>query len=370
MASFFPLGAGTGNTREPSTTTHPQQHQTTSTNEAINPWGNPSVVRYRNEEIYQKGFEIWQQYVQVHHHHHTPAATGSAYNLGDFSVSGGLGPTMRSYSTSSRGMRSGSAGGGINCQDCGNQAKKDCAHLRCRTCCKSRGFECATHVKSTWVPAAKRRERLQQLASMQQQQGNNNPNQSEILTTRMLQRKEAVKGGGGGLVTMNRLAATSSSAGLEMGPNLPAEVTTTALFKCVRVTPIDDSDEHLAYQTAVSIAGRVFKGILYNQGPENRYNSVSANEIPRGAGSLQQHNLLTGIGIKPSEEPVVEASVAGVSGLQLDGTGAAAGTFSTPINPLLAGTQLFPPPRSSPIVRSCQEVPAHSLNFFPFCFWI
>ena len=24
----------------------------------------------------------------------------------------------------------------MNCQDCGNQAKKDCAHLRCRTCCK------------------------------------------------------------------------------------------------------------------------------------------------------------------------------------------------------------------------------------------
>ncbi|KAK6784386.1 hypothetical protein RDI58_017841 [Solanum bulbocastanum] len=29
-------------------------------------------------------------------------------------------------------------GGGnmINCQDCGNQAKKDCSHLRCRTCCR------------------------------------------------------------------------------------------------------------------------------------------------------------------------------------------------------------------------------------------
>lgn len=45
------------------------------------------------------------------------------------------------------------------CQDCGNQAKKDCPHRRCRTCCKSRGFDCTTHVKSTWVPAARRRER-------------------------------------------------------------------------------------------------------------------------------------------------------------------------------------------------------------------
>jgi LRP1 type putative zinc finger protein len=47
------------------------------------------------------------------------------------------------------------------CQDCGNQAKKDCRHLRCRTCCKSRGFDCSTHLKSTWVPAAKRREKQQ-----------------------------------------------------------------------------------------------------------------------------------------------------------------------------------------------------------------
>ncbi|RYR10842.1 hypothetical protein Ahy_B05g079316 [Arachis hypogaea] len=42
--------------------------------------------------------------------------------------------------------------------------------MRCRTCCKSRGFDCQTHVKSTSVPASKRRERQQQLASIQQQQ--------------------------------------------------------------------------------------------------------------------------------------------------------------------------------------------------------
>lgn len=55
--------------------------------------------------------------------------------------------------------REGSGSGASTCQDCGNQAKKDCSHRRCRTCCKSRGFDCATHVKSTWVPAARRRER-------------------------------------------------------------------------------------------------------------------------------------------------------------------------------------------------------------------
>lgn len=49
--------------------------------------------------------------------------------------------------------------GAGTCHDCGNQAKKDCSHRRCRSCCKSRGFNCSTHVKSTWVPAARRRER-------------------------------------------------------------------------------------------------------------------------------------------------------------------------------------------------------------------
>lgn len=45
------------------------------------------------------------------------------------------------------------------CKDCGNRAKKDCGFRRCRTCCKGRGFHCSTHVRSTWVPAARRRER-------------------------------------------------------------------------------------------------------------------------------------------------------------------------------------------------------------------
>jgi LRP1 type putative zinc finger protein len=54
----------------------------------------------------------------------------------------------------------GSGSGGTSCYDCGNQAKKGCAHNRCRTCCNSRGFDCDTYVKSTWVTAAGRRERL------------------------------------------------------------------------------------------------------------------------------------------------------------------------------------------------------------------
>lgn len=106
---------------------------------------NNSHFLFKNQEIYNKGFELWQQYYQLHHLqrlHQNPSAADATP------------AAMR--------QARGGGGEGVNCQDCGNQAKKDCAHLRCRTCCKSRGFDCQTHVKSTWVPAAKRRERLQQ----------------------------------------------------------------------------------------------------------------------------------------------------------------------------------------------------------------
>lgn len=63
------------------------------------------------------------------------------------------------YSTKNNNIVGGGGSVSSTCQDCGNQAKKDCTHRRCRTCCKSRGYECSTHLKSTWVPASRRRER-------------------------------------------------------------------------------------------------------------------------------------------------------------------------------------------------------------------
>jgi len=109
----------------------------------------------RNEEIYKKGLEIWpQQNLNIYnafgvgHSHSSSSRNSSSFD-----------ECERRFGIMRR-------SGGMNCQDCGNQAKKDCIHLRCRTCCKSRGFQCQTHVKSTWVPAAKRRERQQHLSAL------------------------------------------------------------------------------------------------------------------------------------------------------------------------------------------------------------
>ncbi|KAL1191906.1 Protein SHI RELATED SEQUENCE 4 [Cardamine amara subsp. amara] len=138
----------------------------------------------------------------------------------------------------------------ISCQDCGNQAKKGCTHVRCRTCCKSQGLDCSTHVRSTWIPTAKRRER-----------------QPEI------QRPISNQDGGGNIPRRYReidLPATLDSSGLEMGEaTFPEEVSSDALFRCVRMSGADDGEGQYAYQTTVRISGHLFKGILYNQGPKN-----------------------------------------------------------------------------------------------------
>ncbi|OMO84553.1 Zinc finger, lateral root primordium type 1 [Corchorus olitorius] len=246
-------------------------------------------------------------------------------------------------------MRSGGAaggGGGMSCQDCGNQAKKDCPHMRCRTCCKSRGFDCQTHVKSTWVPASKRRERQQQLVALQQQQqqlqlrGDNpkrqreNPTSSSLACTRNL---------------------PTNASGLELG-NFPAEVSSSAVFRCVRVSSVDDGDDQYAYQTAVNIGGHVFKGILYDQGPETEsgYNNMAAageSSSGGGSGGIQALNLITAGPTAATNTVSIAANASGGSVTAASSSSTAAfldpsSLYATPLNTFMAGTQFFPNPRS------------------------
>ncbi|XWS14511.1 hypothetical protein CRYUN_Cryun35bG0016000 [Craigia yunnanensis] len=266
---------------------------------------------YRNEEIYNKGFEIWPQYYYQQQNVNNysfgagPSRRTSGFNLSDESSSRSAGLTL---------MRQ----GGMNCQDCGNQAKKGCAHFRCRTCCKSRGFQCQTHVKSTWVPAAKRRERQQQLSAFQQQTQQQQQNQQQ-------EHRQQFRGENPKRLRENQ--------GLEMG-QFPPEVSSPAVFRCVKVSAMDDVDEEFAYQTAVNIAGHVFKGILYDQGPESRYTS--------GGESCQQLNLLTTAGTTAAAATTTTAATSSNPGTSLlDPT-----LYPAPLNAFIAGSQFFPPPRS------------------------
>ncbi|XP_073317013.1 protein EXPRESSION OF TERPENOIDS 1-like [Primulina huaijiensis] len=355
MAGFFSLGGGGGGGEGRrggsgglgGGSSNPDQENTSHNNppSEINP---ESWFLFRNEEISYKGFELWQP-----QHHHQPQQhphqaenflqRGVGNPLQDLYASAGglaVGPSRGSgFNILDESPRSGflmmksSVGGGISCQDCGNQAKKDCSYMRCRTCCKSRGFSCQTHVKSTWVPAAKRRERQQQLAGLPQ-----NQNQQ--------QDQEDREGNTGKRPRENPSASISlactgvvptTNSGLELG-NFPSEVTSQAVFRCVKVSAIDDAEDQYAYQTEVNISGHVFKGILYDQGSESHY--MAAGETSSGGGSVsagvQQLNLITG-----TSANATSAAAGSSASLFLDPS-----LYPAPINSFMAGTQFFPPPRS------------------------
>ncbi|KAJ6412083.1 PROTEIN SHI RELATED SEQUENCE 7 [Salix viminalis] len=313
MAGWFYLGGGEGPSRK--------QDQEKEDN-------NSSFVLHRpsNEEIYNnKGFELWPQYYH------------QQQNMNSFSF--GVGPSRRSSSDdhSSRSgfslTRQGGGGGlrgGMNCQDCGNQSKKDCPHMRCRTCCKSRGFPCQTHVKSTWVSAAKRRERQQQLTALQQH--NQQEQQQQFLGENPKRLRE--NHGGSSSLACTRLAASTS--GLELTA-FPPELNSEAIFRCVKVSAMDDADDQLAYQTAVNIGGHVFRGILYDQGPDGRYTSTGGESSSSGAQQL-----------------LMAAAATSTTGTTTNTSNPAAGNtlldpsslYPAPLNAFIAGTQFFAPPRS------------------------
>ncbi|KAK4491417.1 hypothetical protein RD792_002163 [Penstemon davidsonii] len=167
----------------------------------------------------------------------------------------------------------------IRCEDCGNQAKKDCQHLRCRTCCKSRGFQCQTHIRSTWIPVARRRPR--HLTMHQQHQISAHQHQ--------------------GMNPKRYRENPPAALGLEEEEgNFPGEVSFPAVFRCVRVSSMDNVVDQYAYQTSVSIGGHIFTGILYDQGqPEGTVNYVTG-ESSSAAANQHHPNFVTGTVVSSS----------------------------------------------------------------------
>ncbi|KAL3525328.1 hypothetical protein ACH5RR_013700 [Cinchona calisaya] len=316
MAGFFSLRSGASTSNQETNKNQPTQ---------INP---ENCFLYRNDE-YSKlgGFETWQ-----HHYHHDQDQPLRQYFCssagGGLEVGLNISADESSKSTAFLMMSSGiSTGGRISCQDCGNQAKKDCVHMRCRTCCKSRGYECSTHVKSTWVPATKRRERQQK----QLQQLHTNDRRVKDHATKRLRENP---------ITSSSLI-DSNSSGLEVG-HFPAEVNKLAVFRCVRVSSIDKNEDQYAYQAAVNIGGHVFKGILYDQGRETRcYMGTDQSSSGGGSGSTtgqQQLNLIT----------TSTAATTTVSGGPATGGSPFLNPsiYPAPLDTFMAGTHFFPPPRS------------------------
>ncbi|XWS73659.1 hypothetical protein CRYUN_Cryun02cG0147700 [Craigia yunnanensis] len=206
------------------------------------------------------GMQLWHDQNSSHYlkkPSSVPDNNNSSMNLIQSSGGGGMGGGSGGSGSSS----------GATCQDCGNQAKKDCTHRRCRTCCKSRGFDCTTHVRSTWVSAARRRERQLMAAAATTGGAGSSGSTSGAKKPRLITSHTTTTSHTSTSNTTPRSFDTSSNhqdAGFK--ETLPGQVRAPAVFKRVRVTAVEDGEDEYAYQAVVKIGGHVFKGFLYGQG--------------------------------------------------------------------------------------------------------
>ncbi|KAF5742453.1 putative transcription factor [Tripterygium wilfordii] len=161
------------------------------------------------------------------------------------------------------------------CTDCGNKAKKECKYGRCRTCCKSRGYDCSTHVKSTWIPASKRQERHQVGGGG----GYSGSSSGGVKRSRIVSSSQNVTTTTTSNSVSSNAAAPPASLCFDTGSShqdpsfkqsLPGKVKAPAAFRCIRVTAISGEEAEVLYQATVNICGHVFKGFLYNQGVDEK----------------------------------------------------------------------------------------------------
>ncbi|KAL5170056.1 Protein LATERAL ROOT PRIMORDIUM 1 [Glycine soja] len=170
------------------------------------------------------------------------------------------------------------------CQDCGNRAKKDCIFRRCRTCCKGRGYDCNTHVKSTWIPSVRRREREITVASGgggKRPRGIVGSSQKATVTSHS---------SNSNATTPKSLATSSFHQDGSLKQSLLGHVRAPAVFKCHRVSAIGNGEDEFAYLATVHISGHVFKGFLYDHGVDGK----TANAVVPCVSELQVGNNCSG----------------------------------------------------------------------------
>ncbi|KAG9457402.1 hypothetical protein H6P81_001910 [Aristolochia fimbriata] len=276
-----------------------------------------------------------QQQQQQQHQQQQQQASGEIQNYLKKPVADNPGPSPaldRIFNVSSAacagiGIGTSSSSGSTTCQDCGNQAKKDCSHRRCRTCCKSRGFECSTHVKSTWVPAARRRERqLHSQTAAAGSSASNSTTKKPRLISSQTTTTTASHTSTSNTTPPRSFDSGSSHQDASFRESLPGQVRAPAVFKCVRVTAVEDGEDEYAYQAVVKIGGHVFKGFLYDQGVDSRSDQGIPNFSDLHLGGAR--NARNGAA---STSPIVDPSdvyaASGPAGLLGGATG-----FGNPIN--------------------------------------
>ncbi|KQK17519.1 protein SHI RELATED SEQUENCE 1 [Brachypodium distachyon] len=283
------------------------------------------------------GFQLWHPHHQAQAVPHTSQFFSSASGGGVATgVVLGFSP-HDAHAHAAGGVGAGGGRAGTSCQDCGNNAKKDCTHQRCRTCCRSRGFSCPTHVKSTWVPASKRRERQQQLAALFRGAAAANNNSSAAAAAAVAAAANKRPRSLGRLPSASTAIVDTTTSSGEGEGRFPAELSLEAVFRCVRIGAVDEPEAELAYQTAVSIGGHTFKGILRDHGPA----AEDQEQLQAGEYGHHQHQLT---GRDEGSSPAGSSEAHGGGGASTAATSAAVlmDPYPTPIGAFAAGTQFFP----------------------------
>ncbi|KAK4788449.1 hypothetical protein SAY86_019768 [Trapa natans] len=262
------------------------------------------------------GIHLWHNHQQAsqlasHHYMKKSAMLDQGSNPTNILPGGGV---------AAGGIADGAAAaiGTTTCQDCGNQAKKDCSYRRCRTCCKSRGFDCSTHVKSTWVPAARRRERQLMGAAGAGGGAGSSTSTSGAKKPRLIASQTTTNSHTSTSNTTPPRSFDTAGSSRQADPSfkgsLPGHVRAPAVFKCVRVTAVDDGDDEFAYQAVVKIGGRVFKGFLYDQGIGVREGFPNISDLHLGGGGAGNRNAVSSSSPMIDPSNVYVASGGGVPG--------------------------------------------------------
>ncbi|CAL0303582.1 unnamed protein product [Lupinus luteus] len=196
------------------------------------------------------------------------------------------------------------------CQDCGNRAKKDCSFRRCRTCCKGRGYDCSTHVKSTWVPASRRRDRDMVVVGGGDG-GGGGASSSGVKRPRALGSSSQNAATNSHSSTSNATTTKSfDTSSYHQDPgfkqSLPGHVCAPAVFRCHRMAAIGNGEDELAYLATVQIRGHVFRGFLYDHGVDEKNETpyVSVLQLGNnGSGKNNRECSSSAIGVPTSAYP-------------------------------------------------------------------
>ncbi|KAL5078252.1 hypothetical protein RYX36_017236 [Vicia faba] len=167
------------------------------------------------------------------------------------------------------------------CHDCGNRAKKDCVFRRCRTCCKGRGYDCSTHLKSTWIPSTRRRDREGEIVGGGGE-GCSGVKRPKILLGSSQNAAATSHSSNSNATTPKSFANSSCHQDASFKEALPGQVHAPAVFKCHRVTAIGNGEDEFAYLATVHISGHVFKGFLYDHGVDGKNPMACVSELQLG----------------------------------------------------------------------------------------